>query len=144
MQDQFRSMKSKLAFCIILTFLINCIATAQTPKVTLSGQVKDATSKTALSFVNVTLTTKDSSLIAGTITGDNGRFTLTDIKSGNYILTFTYTGYEAKAKTVTVGQLSNFLELGITELATDAKLLKEVTITGKQEPVAARLDKENV
>lgn len=134
-------MNSKSLIGLLFILVITCIANAQTSKVTLSGQIKDATNKSVLAFVNVTLT-KDSNLVAGTISSDNGRFSLTDIKSGQYILTCTYTGYLPKTKTVTVGELSNFLELGIIELAPNEKYLNEVTVTGKQETVSARLDKK--
>ena len=50
---------------------------AQSPKVTLSGLIKDAKSKAVLPFVNITLkTVKDSTFVAGTISGEDGRFIL--------------------------------------------------------------------
>src|SRR5437868_6757183 len=134
-------MKSSSFIVIVFALLITNTAFAQTAKVTVSGQIKDATNKSVLAFVNVTLT-KDSNLVAGTITGDNGRFSLTDIKTGHYILTCTYTGYLPKTQPVNVGELSNFLELGIIELTPNEKYLNEVTVTGKQDAVSARLDKK--
>lgn len=134
-------MKSSSFIYIVFSLLITNIAFAQTPKVTLSGQIKDATNKSVLAFVNVTLT-KDTNLVAGTITSDNGRFSLTDIKTGHYILTCTYTGYLPKTQPVNVGELSNFLELGIIELTPNEKALNEVTVTGRKDAVSARLDKK--
>ncbi|HEX6431874.1 MAG TPA: TonB-dependent receptor [Niastella sp.] len=135
-------MKSKSCVCFILMLTIY-VAKAQSTKVTLSGLIKDATGKAPLSFVNITLTTvKDGQLVAGTISGDNGRFSLTDISSGHYILTCSYIGYQAKTQAITVGQLSNFLELGTIELSPDVKYLNEVTVTGKQESISSRLDKK--
>ncbi len=135
-------MKRKWTVCFILMLAIS-VAKAQSTKVTLSGLIKDATNKAALSFVNITLTTvKDSQLVAGTISGDNGRFSLTDIGSGNYILTCSYIGYQSKIQPITIGQLSHFLELGPIELSPDAKYLNEVTVTGKQEVISSHLDKK--
>jgi outer membrane receptor protein involved in Fe transport len=135
-------MKRKWTVCFLLMLAI-VVAKAQSTKVTVSGLIKDATNKAALSFVNITLTTvKDSQLVAGTISGDNGRFSLTDISSGNYILTCSHIGYQSKKQPITVGQLSHFLELGALELTPEAKNLTEVTVTGKQETISSRLDKK--
>lgn len=70
-------MTGKFILCIALLFL-SVASGAQSIKVTLSGLVKDVKSKTVLPFVNVTLQTKDSVFVAGTISREDGRFTLPD------------------------------------------------------------------
>ncbi|WP_222597282.1 carboxypeptidase-like regulatory domain-containing protein [Chitinophaga pinensis] len=133
-------MKGVSLFCIILFFFAQHLH-AQSIKVTLSGQIKDAASKRPLPFVSVTLKkAKDTSFISGTISGDDGRFKIADLNSGNYLLEFSYIGYQPLIQTLTVGQLSPVLELGSIELAADPKSLNTVTITGKQEEI--RLDKK--
>jgi outer membrane receptor protein involved in Fe transport len=135
-------MQRRISLYLFL-LLITAVAQAQSVKVTLSGSVKDATSKAALAFVNITLkTAKDSAFVAGTITREDGRFQLPDIASGNYLLLVSYVGYSAKAQPVLIGQLSNFLDLGAIELAPEAKSLGEVTVTAKQEVVSSRMDKK--
>lgn len=132
-----------LLFMLQLNSLISEVR-AQSPKVTVSGVLKDEKTKAALAFVNVTLkTAKDSVFVAGTITGENGRFSLTDISSGSYVLTYTYVGYQPRTQAVPVGQLSNYLDLGSIELTKQAQSLSEVTITAKQEAIAARMDKKS-
>ncbi|MBC8033480.1 MAG: carboxypeptidase regulatory-like domain-containing protein, partial [Chitinophagaceae bacterium] len=103
--------------CILSLFFLH-LAQAQPAKVTLSGSVRDASSKSALSFVNVTLKlAKDSSLVAGTISGEDGRFTFPDLSSGSYVLVLTYIAYQPKMQPVLVGQLTNYLDLGNIELS---------------------------
>ncbi len=132
-------MKRTLFIHILLLFII-AVANAQNPKVTVTGLVKDAGEKTPLSFVSVTLTTPDSTFVAGTITSDDGRFSLTDISSGNYLLIFSYIGYQPKTASFTAGQLSKFLDLGNITLTQDARSLNAITVTGKQEDI--RMDKK--
>ncbi|MBC8032523.1 MAG: TonB-dependent receptor, partial [Chitinophagaceae bacterium] len=129
--------------CILSLFFLH-LAQAQPAKVTLSGSVRDASSKAALSFVNVTLKlAKDSSLVAGTISGEDGRFTVPDLSSGSYVLVLTYIAYQPKMQPVLVGQLTNYLDLGNIELSRDSKLLDEVIVSGKQDAVSNRMDKKS-
>jgi outer membrane receptor protein involved in Fe transport len=123
--------------------VLSWTAQAQSAKVTLSGLLKDANSKTMLPFVNAVLkTAKDSAFVAGTISGEDGRFSLKDISSGNYVLVFSYIGYQSKTQPVLVGQLSSFLDMGVIELVPEAQSLGEVTVTGKQDAVSSKMDKK--
>jgi outer membrane receptor protein involved in Fe transport len=116
---------------------------AQTSSVTVSGIIKGKADKTALPFVNIVLKTeKDSAFVTGTVSNEEGRFTLTNIKSGNYVLQFSYTGFESKSQPVLVGILSSFLDLGTIELQQNAKQLQEVVVSSKQDYVSNKMDKK--
>jgi len=134
-------MKSLLSTLFFL--YLYSTTTAQSGKATLSGSVRDAGSKSPLSFVNIALkVATDSAFTAGTISGEDGRFSLPDIKSGNYVLTVSIAGYLSKTQPVLVGQLSNFLDLGNIELEQDSRILSEVTVSGKQETISSKMDKK--
>ncbi len=135
-------MKNKWSLLFLMLLMVS-VTIAQSPKVTLSGLVKDESAKTALSFVNITLKSQhDSAFVAGTISGEDGRFSLPDITPGNYLLQASYIGYQSRLQTVVVGQLSNFLDLGTIELVPEAKSLAGVTVASKQEAVASKMDKK--
>ncbi len=126
-----------------LILIITAAAKAQSPKVTVSGLVKAANTHTPLPYVNITLKKEaDSAFVAGTISGEDGRFSLTNISGGNYLIIFSYTGYEQMFQSVPVGQLSSFLDLGSIALVQGAKSLSEVIVTGTQETVSSRMDKK--
>jgi hypothetical protein len=75
----------RLFFFILLVFT-GITTSAQTNKVTLSGTVKDARSKTILPFVNVTLLTPtDSAFVTGAITNETGLFSIAGVNSGYYL-----------------------------------------------------------
>ena len=102
-------LRATLAIKVLLLFSIS-VSFAQTSSVTLSGIVKDKNDKSALPFVNIVLKTeKDSAFVTGTVTDDEGRFTLTGIKPNNYILEVSYIGYTTKKQSLFVGTLSVFL-----------------------------------
>lgn len=118
-------------------------AYAQTEKVTLSGSVKDAADKTGLPYVNIVLKTAgDSAFVTGTVSDEQGFFSLADIAPGNYMLVFSYMGYQARALPVLAGRLNTFLDLGNVELTSDAKKLGSVTVTGGPDETAETLDKK--
>ncbi len=130
---------------LLVTMLLLLVANlrAQNKSVTVSGITKDKTTKLALPFVNVSLkTSNDNKLITGTITNEEGRFSLTNIKSGNYILEFSFIGYKTKTQSVYVGSLSEFLDQGTIELEEDATTLQEVVVVSKTNTVSEKMDKK--
>ena len=132
-----------LLFMLIIVIGLATSASGQNGTVTISGVLKDAESKAVLPFVNVTVTAiKDSSLVAGTISTEDGRFKIEAVRSGTYRLNCSYIGYQAKTQELLIGQLSNFLDLGTIELTPQAKSLTEVTVTANRDPVSDRMDKK--
>ena len=135
----------RLNFSLIFSLLVFTVSMlqAQISSVIVSGIIKGKADKTALPFVNIVLKTeKDSAFVTGTASNEEGRFTLTNIKSGNYILQFSYTGFALKSQPVLVGTLSSFLDLGTIELEQDAKQLQEVVVSSKQDDVSNKMDKK--
>lgn len=132
---------SKYLLITLLVFPV--LVSAQNAKATLSGMVKDAASKSPLSFVTVMFkSAKDSSLISGSISNEQGRFSATDLSSGTYILELSLVGYRRMVQNIEVGKLSSFLDLGIIELQAEAIQLGEVVVSGQQDEVSSRMDKK--
>ena len=128
---------------ISLLLLICLSALAQGTRVTISGILKDKKSTEALPFVNLVLKSEqDSAFIAGTVSGEDGRFTLTNVAPGNYVLEISYVGYSTSRQRLLVGKLSQFLDLGVIELTESTTSLSEVVVVGKQDAVAETLDKK--
>lgn len=132
------------AFLLFSLLLFSTVATlAQTTNVTLSGTVKEAKNKTVLPFVNVVLLAPaDSAFVTGSITGEDGLFSIPGVKPGNYLLKVTYIGYRTPVQSVLVGQLSEFLNLGTFELAEEVAQLGEVIVTAQQETIANTMDRK--
>lgn len=134
----------KKYFLFIVLFISAAqITNAQNNKTTISGMVKDSKNKTPIAFVNITIKKNtDSSFITGTITNEEGRFSFADIKSGNYFIQLSYSGYTIKTQPLLVGTLSAFLDIGTIELQQETKQLQEVTVTSKQDDVSNKMDKK--
>ncbi len=128
----------------VVFFLISNISYAQTTSVILSGGVKDKNDKAALSFANVFLKAeKDSSFVTGTVTDDEGFFTLTDVKPGNYLLEVKYFGYKVHNQAIYIGNLSDFLNLPTIEMEENTTELGEILVTAKQDEVGGKMDRKS-
>ena len=136
-------MRAKLIYIAILVALLTSYSFAQNNGVIISGLIRDKVDKSALSYVNVILKTeKDSSFVTGTISNDEGRFTLTNVKPNNYYFEFSFIGYITKRQSIYVGSLSEFLDIASIDLEEDNKTLSEVIISAKKDEVGSNLDKK--
>lgn len=134
--------RATLQFSVLLAIFFNT-AIAQIKTVTVSGIVKSKTEKSVLPFVNVVLKTEsDSAFVTGTVTNDDGQFTLTGIKPNNYYLEVSYIGFNTKKQQLFVGSLSEFLDMKTIELEENTTLLSEVVVSAKQDDVSGKMDKK--
>lgn len=116
---------------------------AQDKTTTISGLVKDKTTKLSLSFVNVVLKSADENkIIAGTITSEEGRYSFAHLSSGNYSLEFSFIGYKPQTQTVYVGSLSEFLDQGTVEMEEDSQMLQEVAVVSKKNTLSEKMDRK--
>lgn len=135
---------TRTALMITTFFVLSFSALfAQVSAVTISGMIKDKTTKSALLYVNVVLkSANDSTFVTGTVTDEEGRFTLTSIKPGNYFLEISFIGYLTKKQPLFVGSLSAFLDATSIELEEGIKTLGEVVVTATQDEIAGKMDKK--
>lgn len=109
--------------------------------ITLSGIVRDSSTQIVLPYVNVILKAqKDSTFITGGISDEEGLFKLTSVP-GDYLIEFSFIGYKKTTTAITVGTLSEFLDLGKFDLPSDSAL-DEVVISEKQDEAGGKLDKK--
>jgi hypothetical protein len=105
---------------------------------TLSGTVKNGTDSSAVAYATVALMTADSSVITGTMSGEDGVFGLENVGQGFYRLRFTCIGYETAFLDVDVPQQS---DLGEIRLAESANKLQEVVVTASSPLIERRMDR---
>ncbi len=126
-----------LSFLLSLTYIYAQIAT-----VTISGIVQDQ-SRAPLPYVNAIIKdAQDSVFVGGTVTNDQGLFSISGMLPGNYMLELRYVGYKTKQVPVLVGRLSQFLDLGVVELEEGSTTLIEVVVKGTQDAVAETLERK--
>ena len=107
--------------------------------VTLSGNVKETSTGEGLIQASVRLlAARDSSLVGGVVTNDNGRYTIPNVRPGKYIVEASYIGYETQLRDITVGDRD--IRLKPFELKEGSVLLKEATVVGVRTPITVKED----
>ena len=101
------------AAAVLATLLLSMNAAAQ--NITISGTVSDAKTGEALPLVNVGLMSEqDTVFVRGNSTDFDGRFTITDVKPGNYLLQASFVGYETHMERIELQQSVQNLGIKLT------------------------------
>lgn len=131
------------AILVVLLLVLSAAVFGQVSKVTVSGIVKEKSSGNVVPYVNAVIKkSSDSSFVAGTITNDEGRFTMAGIPPGEYVIETSFVGYETIKQPLLVGRLSEFLDLGIIQIGENTVVLNDVVVQGTRDAIAETLDKK--
>jgi len=139
--------KLKLLFFSI-SILFSSVIWGQVTNVTVSGIVKSKTDQSFLPYVNIIAKTeKNNVFVSGTITNEEGQFSLVGIKPGNYQLEFSFSGFRKQTQPFFVGSHSEFLEIPPVELEQikeekETKIDEVTIIASKKNELSSQLDKK--
>jgi hypothetical protein len=109
---------------------------------TISGHLIDASDKSSLPEATVKLVTatRDSTMLKGITTDEDGNFWLTDVDAGKYVIQLSYVGYHSGRRTVTIGKDGADVKLGDIALKASSIMLKETTVTGVKTEIKVKED----
>lgn len=106
----------------------------------ISGITKAEDTDELMQYVNVLLlSAKDSSMVNGVITNEKGKFVITKVKNGNYILRLSFMGYKDLFRKVTVKGKN--LDLGTLIMSPSSSTLNNVEIVAERQMMEYKLDK---
>lgn len=83
---------------------------------------------------------KDSTLVKGVVTDENGVFNIKKVQPGHYYLKFSYIGYNDMVKRVSVGSDGRDVNMGVIEMTNNTILLKEAVVVGIKTPITVKED----
>ncbi|MDR1379851.1 MAG: carboxypeptidase-like regulatory domain-containing protein, partial [Tannerella sp.] len=92
-------MKRKISILVVMFCACASIAFAQHQ---VSGVVRDGTDGSPLPYATAALLRPDSSVVTGVVTGDSGRFVISGVNPGNYLLQVSFIGYNKEYVRVSV------------------------------------------
>jgi outer membrane receptor protein involved in Fe transport len=125
-------------FFILCTFNTK----AQQSGFNLSGVIVDRNSKITIEFATAELlNASDSSLVAGTLTDNKGSFSFDQVKKGNYLLRYSFIGYEKMVSPVTVEKTN--LKLGSLQLIPISYTLNDVVVTSTRATLNTSIDRKS-
>jgi len=131
----------KSLFSLLSLMITTIFLSAQ--NVSIHGVLRDQADRSPIPYVNVLLfDAVDNGFVRGTLTDEEGVFTLSGIKPGEYLLEAAYLGYETQRINVHAGKLNPFINLGNIFLKESIKELEEITISGRREDIGADMDRK--
>ncbi|MBS1507076.1 MAG: TonB-dependent receptor [Bacteroidetes bacterium] len=127
-------------FFALLTWAQPAAIIPSTGKIT--GVVQDSTNNKGVEFATVALLDPNTQKpVNGEVCDDNGKFTLSKIPSGTYIVSISFIGYATKMIKVQLTDKKNEVNLGNIMLSPSTKLLKTVEIVGQKPLIEERVDR---
>jgi ferric enterobactin receptor len=128
-------LKNYFTFFIVLIFSFEIIA----QKSIIKGKIADSQTNAALSYASIRVFKKaDEKLISGTITDDNGIFSI-QTNDGEYYALVEFVGYKPLKTNAFV--LQKEIDLGIIKVESSSKSLDEVTVRAEKSTMELALDK---
>ncbi|MGH2645870.1 MAG: carboxypeptidase regulatory-like domain-containing protein, partial [Chitinophagaceae bacterium] len=107
------------------------------------GKVIDQSTNKGVGFATVgVLHAKDSSVVTGVLSQDNGDFTISQLPTGQYILKVNFLGYNPQYKNFSVTPQSSSQDLGNFRLSPTSAMLKTVQVTANKPAYSMQLDKK--
>jgi len=127
---------------ITLTILFCLTLKAFSQSCELTGKVLDKTSHEPIAYANISLySEKDSSLIAGSITDDNGMFLIDNMKTGKYQLKMSFIGYQSMVINNVLLQ-PGIRDIGENELNVLSEYLSEINVKSTKPPMTYKVDRK--
>jgi Outer membrane protein beta-barrel family/TonB-dependent Receptor Plug Domain len=108
---------------------------------TIKGRAIEGVTGRSVEFASVTiLSAIDSSLVKGELTDTTGRFELTNLKQGKYILVISSVEYQKVSKgPLLIDFNQELLDMGDVKMITDVKTLQEVIVRGSKPIIEHRV-----
>lgn len=128
----------KLLYTAFLSLIISVTALAQ-GNGKISGTVVDSLSRKPVEFANVAVLNAQGTPVNGAVCDDKGKFTVTRIPEGQYVLKVTFIGFETTTLKVTVDGRNE--DLGTIVIAPTPQVLKEVVVEGQKAIIEERVDR---
>ena len=127
---------------VSLLLALYCILPLTAGAAVINGLLLDSQDTTELigATVKLLMANKDSTMVKGTITDENGVFNIKGVKAGRYLLRFSYTGYNDMIKHVTVGEDGRDVNIGVVKMDLNTKIIDEIVVVGVKSPITVKED----
>ena len=108
----------------------------------ITGYVIDSAATKAVEFASIALTSKDTKkIVDGAICDDKGKFSLTKVPTGEYVLSVSFMGYKTNKIEVKIVNKNDEIDLGVIKLAQSTQLLSEVVVEGQRALIEDKVDR---
>jgi outer membrane receptor protein involved in Fe transport len=127
-----------------LTFLFVLVSLAAISQTTLSARILSMDDHQPLYNATIAVTkTGTGELVTGTISDDQGRFSIANLAPGEYDVSISFIGYESVRRSVLAGTLNKALDLGNIFLNSSSVEIGAVDVKAQKQAVSAGLEKKS-
>jgi len=111
-----------------------------------TGTIVDGATGQSFPFASIAIyRSKDSTLVTGTLSKDDGSFIIDELPDGKYYIVITFVGYKKhKVTEIVITPNKKIVTLGIIKVNPSTISLQEVQIVAKIPPVSYQIDKKVV
>ena len=127
---------------VSLLLVVCCLMPLTLRGAVINGILVDSQDTTELIGATVKLlkASKDSTMVKGTTTDENGVFNIKGVKQGHYLLRFSYMGYNDVIKHVSIGEDGRDVNMGVITMDPNTIMLKETVVVGVKSPITVKED----
>ena len=134
-------MKSILLLLLLNFLFFPCLFAQQKAIYSISGLLHDVDMNEPLMQASVrVLKPADSTLVTGGVSDLKGKFNVSNLKEGSYIVLFSYLGMEDVYKSITLKGSKRNLDMGQIDMFASSVMMNEVVVTGKMAEISVRND----
>ncbi|MFB9057679.1 outer membrane beta-barrel protein [Mariniflexile ostreae] len=122
---------------LLISFLFLCALCGYGQNITVTGTLLDKDNG-SIAYANIILHDENASIVSGTISEDNGFFTLKNVKPGSYLMIISYLGFKSYKKTMLLAKDVNLEPIILEDLTEE---LEGVTIVAKRPTIKRLVDR---
>jgi hypothetical protein len=124
--------------CIIIGLLLASLSISLYGQHTISGKVTDNNNQ-ALEFCNALLLNAiDSSLLNGVVCDAEGKFSIPNVKSGEYLIAFSFIGFETTYQSI---ELDQSKDIGNISIASSGINIDAIMVTARRPMFEQKIDR---
>ncbi len=136
----------KIIFFITIIFIVNQFLFAQEIKFNgigrITGIIVDSVSEQPIELANIIIYDKTNKQLTGAATNEAGRFFISGINPGEYIIEFSFVGFETKIDTILINSDNKILNLGVIKLEQKPITIEGIEVTAEKPPIEFKIDKK--
>lgn len=131
----------QLILPILLFTSVICMAFTD-PIGKISGLVKDQELDEPIPYATVLINDMEGNLVTGITSGDDGSFTIDNVKAGDYVFKVQFIGYKTFSKEIHIDKGNTRVDFGTINLEPDVAMLDETVVVAERTTIEQRVDRK--
>lgn len=138
-----RQTTNRLRFLMLTVLIMTGLSAFAQPSYRIEGKLHNFSENKPVEFASIAVHhLPDSALVTGAVSDTSGRFSIANLKEGNYFIKVSCIGFKPMLKNgISLNEGNPSFNMGVIELNADAQALKEVVVEGERLKGVTEVDK---